>query len=64
MGSILVWLMGHEAMLAAFLVSILDYVFTVNPAAKSNSILEWLFSLLQSVANVVPPSLGAKKPRL
>lgn len=53
--AIVQWLLGHEAVLSALAVAVLDLVFSVNESAKSNGILHWAYLQLQALAASIAP---------
>lgn len=57
LSSILYWLTAHEAVLAGLVVALIDFVFSVNSNAESNSFLEWLLAQAKALVNSAPDSL-------
>jgi hypothetical protein len=59
MGSIVAWLVSHEAVLAGVVVALIDFAVSLNPAWKSNTIVEWVLSEAQSLLGAKPPTTPA-----
>lgn len=55
--SALAWLISHDSVLAAVVVAVIDFVFSVNTNAESNSFLEWLLAQAKALVNSAPDSL-------
>lgn len=53
--SVLAWLTGHESVLAALGVAIIDFIFSINPNAQSNSVLHWVLAQLSALVGSVTP---------
>lgn len=49
MEALIQFVQGHEAILAAFGVAVIDLVFALVPSAASNGILHWVFVALSGV---------------
>lgn len=63
MSSILAWLVGHEAVLAGLVVGVIDFVFSVNPAAQSNSFLGWLLAQANAIIGSGHSLAKLKEPK-
>lgn len=55
MASLISWFTGHETFLAMMGVAVLDYLFSINEGAKSNSVLHWIYLQLQALAAPILP---------
>jgi hypothetical protein len=55
MTALIAWLVSHEAVLAGLVVALVDFGISLNPAWKSNTIVEWVLSEAQSLLGSAPP---------
>lgn len=55
MSGILAWFAGHETVLAALVVAVIDFVISISPSAASNSIIHWVLLQAQSLVNAISP---------
>lgn len=59
MQSILNFLMGHQAIIAALLIAIIDCLFALSPGLQSNGILHAVYLYLKSMNDKAPPAAPA-----
>lgn len=64
MTGILSWLVGHEAVLAGLVVSVVDFVFSVSPNSQANSFLEWLLAQAKALVGGAHDMTQLKKPKM
>lgn len=51
---VMVWIVGHQVVLGMLIVAILDFIFSINPEWKSNSILHMLYLFAQGRKETTP----------
>lgn len=60
MTDVLAWLAAHQPVTAGLVVSIVDFIFAVNPSAQSNSILHWILAQAHSLIGAIAPKPPVK----
>lgn len=48
--AVITWLLGHQSILAAGAVGVMDLVFALLPNVQSNGVLHWVYLSLKSMA--------------
>jgi hypothetical protein len=44
MEALIAWLLAHSALLAAVVVAVIDFLWSLSPGLKDNGILDWLYN--------------------